>query len=50
MGIINVQTGGLIGDTFRLNGKLMTVFFLWNGIELGIVKYTKIDQREQFFS
>ena len=23
----------------------MTVFFLWNGIELGVVKYSKIDQR-----
>ena len=27
----------------------MTVFFLRNGIELGVVKYTKIDQRDQFF-
>ena len=25
------------------------VFFLWNGVELGVVKYTKIDQRDQFF-
>ena len=27
----------------------MTVFFFLNGIELGVVKYTKIDQRDQFF-
>ena len=26
----------------------MNVFFLWNGIELGVVKYTKIDEWDQF--
>ena len=44
MGIINVESGGLIGDTLRVKGN-----FLRNRIELGVVKYTKIDQRDQFF-
>ena len=44
MGIINVESGGLIGDTLRLKGN-----FLSNRIELGVVKYTKIYQRDQFF-
>ena len=48
MGIINVQNGGLIGDIFRQKGKEMTVFFFWYGIELGVVKYTKIDRWDQF--
>ena len=27
----------------------MPIVILWNGIELDVVKYTKIDQRDQFF-